>query len=305
MTTETACTICGSARGRVYRAEPRPTHGHHDDCIAALRADLGDAKAIAKVACDSNERLRSDIDAAIREREELRACNDAMREPMRLLRDAAGLPAQGESVVINTVVRERNEMVREIRDLRTRLAAAGKTIEELQPPRDAVGWRDAYDDERERADAAEQRAEAAEKELTDTIERIEQAAVRLGLCNAGDLQNGDGLHYEAIETISNRAARADAAEKERDEARAELAVFKQECAQISKELDLPPTLRPCEGEFRRMRADQLRCIDIESKLRPLAERARSGPTFGESRLDIYIAVVNAVLELFPAQPSGD
>lgn len=40
--------------------------------------------------------------------------------------------------------------------------------------------------------------------------------------------------------------------RERDEARAEVAMLKDECASISAEFGLPPTIRPSEGEIRRM-----------------------------------------------------
>lgn len=39
---------------------------------------------------------------------------------------------------------------------------------------------------------------------------------------------------------------------ERDEARAEVAILKDECASISAEFGLPPTIRPLEGEIRRV-----------------------------------------------------
>ncbi len=42
--------------------------------------------------------------AQIANRDALKACNDALREPMRLLRDAVAMPAEGESVVVNRVL---------------------------------------------------------------------------------------------------------------------------------------------------------------------------------------------------------
>jgi multidrug resistance efflux pump len=41
-------------------------------------------------------------------------------------------------------------------------------------------------------------------------------------------------------------------ERERDEARRELAILKAECAKISEEFGLPPTVRPADGEIKRM-----------------------------------------------------
>jgi hypothetical protein len=42
------------------------------------------------------------------------------------------------------------------------------------------------------------------------------------------------------------------AERERDEAREDLAILKAECAKISEEFGLPPTVRPADGEIKRM-----------------------------------------------------
>ena len=41
-------------------------------------------------------------------------------------------------------------------------------------------------------------------------------------------------------------------ERQRDEAREELAILKAECAKISEEFGLPPTVRPADGEIKRM-----------------------------------------------------
>ena len=41
-------------------------------------------------------------------------------------------------------------------------------------------------------------------------------------------------------------------ERERDKAREELAILKAECAKISEEFGLPPTVRPADGEIKRM-----------------------------------------------------
>ena len=41
-------------------------------------------------------------------------------------------------------------------------------------------------------------------------------------------------------------------ERERDKDREELAILKAECAKISEEFGLPPTVRPADGEIKRM-----------------------------------------------------
>lgn len=41
-------------------------------------------------------------------------------------------------------------------------------------------------------------------------------------------------------------------ERERDKAREELAILKAECAKTSEEFGLPPTVRPADGEIKRM-----------------------------------------------------
>jgi hypothetical protein len=52
--------------------------------------------------------------------------------------------------------------------------------------------------------------------------------------------------------LATLCAERDAAVRERDEARDERDVFQGECASISEELGLPPTMRPVEGYLRRM-----------------------------------------------------
>lgn len=53
---------------------------------------------------DERDALRTRLAEVERERDNLRACNEAMREPMRLLRELASMPAEGESAVVERVV---------------------------------------------------------------------------------------------------------------------------------------------------------------------------------------------------------
>lgn len=61
------------------------------------------------------------------ENKRLTECNEAMREPMRRLRDAMGMPAQGEGYVVDSIIKERDEA---LRLLATRVEA--KRLDEAQ-----------------------------------------------------------------------------------------------------------------------------------------------------------------------------
>lgn len=77
------------------------------------------------------------------------------------------------------------------------------------------------------------------------------------------------------------------ANRERDEAQAEVAMLKDECASISAEFGLPPTIRPSEGEIRRMldgwkeaRAEVERLRGLVPELPPRAPDGGGLPRYG-------------------------
>jgi len=67
----------------------------------AKRADDDEATTLANSDLATTEQV---VRALRAENARLRECNDAMREPMRRLREAANMPAQGESAVVGEVL---------------------------------------------------------------------------------------------------------------------------------------------------------------------------------------------------------
>jgi hypothetical protein len=95
--------------------------------------------------------------------------------------------------------------------------------------------------------------------------------------------------------------------RERDEALQEVATLRAECASISAEFDLPPTMRPVEGEIRRMRQTMRECADVADAYKRERDEARAALVEHErraaacpacvhrKRLEADVAVLRAVV----------
>jgi exonuclease VII large subunit len=104
------------------------------EVVQTLKARLVDAEQkLLDAECERDASRGMEKAAEIRaerlyrERERLTECNEAMREPMRRLRDAMGMPAQGEGYVVDSIIKERDEA---LRLLATRVEA--KRLDEAQ-----------------------------------------------------------------------------------------------------------------------------------------------------------------------------
>jgi hypothetical protein len=71
--------------------------------------------------------------------------------------------------------------------------------------------------------------------------------------------------------------------RERDEARAERDMFREECASISAEFGLPPTIRPAEGEICRMRETASECLTLRTEVTALRAALRGAVVCPEGR----------------------
>lgn len=108
-------------------------------------------------------------------------------------------------------------------------------------------------------------AAATPGELTARGQRIEQAGLSVAYCPESFICGVDGTrsissteanaNAKALAALRNNArdlfAALREAWRERDEARAQVDLLKKECASLSEEFGLPPTMRPAEGEIRR------------------------------------------------------
>ena len=72
------------------------------------------------------EKVVAERDAAREEAARLTECNDAMREPMRKLRDAMQMPAQGEGYVVDSIIEDRARLKRLVEDYDRRFAMLAK-----------------------------------------------------------------------------------------------------------------------------------------------------------------------------------
>lgn len=87
--------------------------------------------------------------------------------------------------------------------------------------------------------------------MSDTPTPETDAEAMDGIDGYGDtLKSWDYKKAKHGEVVPAEFARR--LERERDKAREELAILKAECAKISEEFGLPPTVRPADGEIKRM-----------------------------------------------------
>jgi hypothetical protein len=76
--------------------------------------------------------------------------------------------------------------------------------------------------------------------------------------------------------------------------KARVDVLERECAQMSEELGLPPTIRPAEGELRRMQQALGREIKLEAGLRRILELADD-----EKLMFIAVMAAEVLDEVYP------
>jgi len=113
----------------------------------------------------------------------------------------------------------------------------------------------AAENERDEARAALKRCEEGRRVDQNEIFKARDAMIR----------DGDDSRWQPGETT------VDALIRERDAARAEAAMYKQECASISAEFGLPPTIRPSEGEITRFLEDYRKVRLQAARLRAALE----------------------------------
>jgi len=98
--------------------------------IARLCAEAKRADEEATTLANSDLATTEQVVRALRaENERLRECNDAMREPMRRLREAANMPAQGESAVVGEVLARLADRSRRLDQIAAAAALVQTTVQ--------------------------------------------------------------------------------------------------------------------------------------------------------------------------------
>jgi len=101
-----------------------------EQVVRALRAEMADLLAGADATQAMLTQACRERDKANAENERLRECNDAMREPMRKLREALDMPAQGEGYVIDFAIRDLARLNTHVADLHRRFNTLGEERDE-------------------------------------------------------------------------------------------------------------------------------------------------------------------------------
>lgn len=109
------------------------------EVVQTLKARLVDAEQkLLDAECERDASRGMEKAAEIRaerlykERERLTECNDAMREPMRKLRDVMGMPAQGEGYVVDSIIEDRARLKRLVEDYDRRFAMLAKIAQGVE-----------------------------------------------------------------------------------------------------------------------------------------------------------------------------
>lgn len=109
------------------------------EVVQTLKARLVDAEQkLLDAECERDASRGMEKAAEIRaerlyrERERLTECNEAMREPMRKLRDAMGMPAQSEGYVIDSIIEDRARLKRLVEDYDRRFAMLAKIAQGIE-----------------------------------------------------------------------------------------------------------------------------------------------------------------------------
>ena len=113
MTTTPRCVLCGRPED-----EATPSFSWYLSSVGASRCpECGGAQGV-------------DVEGLRAENERLRECNDAMREPMRKLREALDMSAQGEGYVIDFAIRDLARLNTHVADLHRRFNTLGEERDE-------------------------------------------------------------------------------------------------------------------------------------------------------------------------------